>query len=160
FELKDQLPEYRRKIYFSNAFAEGWALYAEFLGREMGLLDDPLQKLGHLSDEMLRAVRLVVDTGIHNLGWSQLKAREYMAAHLASDPKDIQNEVNRYAAWPGQAVGYKVGQLKILELRKQAEKELGTRFDLKEFHQQIVGSGTVSLPVLETRVKEWILTRK
>lgn len=156
FELKDQLPEYRRKLYFSNAFAEGWALYAEFLGREMGLLDDPLQKLGHLSDEMLRAVRLVVDTGIHNLGWSQLKARQYMAAHLASDPKDIQNEVNRYAVWPGQAVGYKVGQLKILELRKLAEKELGPRFEIKQFHQQVVGSGTVSLPVLEERVKKWI----
>ena len=160
YELKKELPEYRRKLFFSGAFAEGWALYAEFLGREMGLFEDPLQKLGHLSDEMLRAVRLVVDTGIHDLGWSQKRAREYMAAHLASDAKDILNEVNRYAAWPGQAVSYKVGQLKILELRRYAEKELGSKFDLKQFHRQVLGKGTLSLSVLDSQIKKWVQRSK
>lgn len=160
FELKKELPEYRRKLFFSGAFAEGWALYAEYLGREMGLYEDPLQKLGHLSDEMLRAVRLVVDTGIHRFGWPQKRALQYMEENLAADAKDILNEVNRYAAWPGQAVSYKVGQLKILELRRYAERELGPKFDLKQFHRQVLGKGSLSLSVLDSQIQAWVQSRK
>jgi uncharacterized protein (DUF885 family) len=156
FEMKDQLSEYQRKLFNSNSFVEGWALYSEFLGNEMGMYKDPLQKLGNLNDEMLRAVRLVVDTGIHSEGWSQEKAKDYMAEYLANDPKDIANEVNRYSVWPGQALGYKLGQLKIIELRRMAEKTLGPKFDIKEFHRVVIGQGTVSLGELETQVKQWV----
>jgi uncharacterized protein (DUF885 family) len=156
FEMKDELSEYQRKLFSSNSFVEGWALYSEYLGNEMGMYKDPMQRLGNLNDEMLRAVRLVVDTGIHAYGWSREKAFEYMKENLASDPKDISNEVNRYSVWAGQALGYKIGQLKIIELRRLAEKELGPRFDIKEFHKTVIGSGTVSLPVLDTQVKDWI----
>lgn len=160
FEMKDQLTEYQRKIYASNSFVEGWALYAEYLGNEMGLFNDPIQKLGHLNAEMLRSVRLVVDTGIHAYGWSEKKTIDYMKKYLASDEKDISNEAHRYSVWPGQALGYKIGQLKILELRRFAEKELGPHFDIKKFHETVIGRGTVSLSVLEEGVKEWVLTAK
>jgi uncharacterized protein (DUF885 family) len=160
FEMKDQLSEYRRKIFFSGSFVEGWALYAEYLGNEMGMYEDPMQRLGHLNDEMLRAVRLVVDTGIHSLGWSREKTIAYMKAHLATGDKDISNEANRYSVWPGQALGYKLGQLKILELRKFAEKELGADFDIKGFHAAVIGSGTVSLGVLDSQVHDWVASRK
>jgi uncharacterized protein (DUF885 family) len=160
FEMKDELSEYQRKLFSSNSFVEGWALYSEYLGNEMGMYKDPMQRLGNLNDEMLRAVRLVVDTGIHAYGWSRERAFEYMKDNLASDPKDISNEVNRYSVWPGQALGYKIGQLKIIELRKLAEKELGARFDIKEFHKTVIGSGTVSLPILDAQVKDWIASKK
>ena len=160
FEMKDRLTEYRRKMYFSGSFVEGWALYAEYLGNEMGMYTDPVQRVGHLNAEMLRAVRLVVDTGIHALGWSREKAFAYMKDHLATGDKDISNEVNRYSVWPGQALGYKLGQLKILELRRFAEKELGPRFDIKGFHAAVIGSGTVSLGVLESQVREWVASVK
>lgn len=156
FEMKDELSEYQRKIYGSNAFAEGWALYAEYLGREMGAFSDPMQRLGNLNDEMLRAVRLVVDTGIHSLGWSRKKTIDYMSEYLASDPRDIETEADRYSVWPGQALGYKIGQLKIIELRKLAERELGSKFDIREFHKVVIGNGSVSLGVLESQVMEWI----
>jgi uncharacterized protein (DUF885 family) len=156
YEMTDQLSEYQRKIYGSNSFVEGWALYSEFLGNEMGMFEDPFQRFGNLNDEMLRAVRLVVDTGIHAYGWSQKKAIAYMTDHLASDPKDIEVEINRYSVWPGQALGYKVGQLKILELRRKAEKLLGAKFDIKEFHKAVIGNGTVSLGVLEAQVNSWM----
>jgi uncharacterized protein (DUF885 family) len=130
FEFKDKITEYQRKLYYSNAFIEGWALYSEYLGREMGLFTDDKQYLGHLSSEMLRALRLVVDTGIHSKGWSRQKSIDYMADHLASDIKDIESEVDRYSVWPGQALGYKIGQLKIIELRKKAEKALKNQFDI------------------------------
>jgi uncharacterized protein (DUF885 family) len=156
YEMKDQLSEYQRKMFNSNSFVEGWALYSEYLGNEMGMYSDPMQRFGNLNDDMLRAVRLVVDTGIHSMGWSQSKAIAYMQAHLASDIGDITNEANRYSVWPGQALGYKVGQLKILELRHKAEKELGDRFDIKGFHQAVIGHGTVSLGVLETQVEQWM----
>jgi uncharacterized protein (DUF885 family) len=155
YEMKD-LSDYQRKIYQSNAFVEGWALYAEYLGNEMGMYTDTNQHFGHLNDEMLRAVRLVVDTGIHSMGWSQKKAIAYAREYLASDPKDIQIEINRYSVWPGQALGYKIGQLKILELRHQAEKMLGSKFDIKGFHKAVIGSGTVSLGVMETLVNNWM----
>lgn len=160
FELKDKITEYQRKIYNSNAFVEGWALYTEYLGREMGLFADDKQYLGHLSSEMLRAVRLVIDTGIHSKGWTRQQSIDYMAANLASDIKDVESEVERYSVWPGQALGYKIGQLKIIELRKKAEKELKNQFDIKKFHDVVLGQGTLSLFVLEKRVNKWILEQK
>lgn len=156
FEMKEELSEYQRKMYGSNSFVEGWALYAEYLGEEMGMYVDPLQKVGNLTDEMLRAVRLVVDTGIHSKGWSQKKAVEYASRYLASDPKEIEVEINRYSVWPGQALGYKIGQLKIIELRRKAEKDMGTCFDIKGFHKAVIGNASVSLNVLEGQVDEWV----
>jgi uncharacterized protein (DUF885 family) len=160
FEAKDRLSDYRRKLYFSNAFVEGWALYAEYLGNEMGLFQDPLQRFGHLNDEMLRAVRLVVDTGIHAYGWNRERTITFMKKHLATPEADISNEANRYSVWPGQALAYKTGQMKILELRRLAEKELGPRFDIRGFHEAVIGNGTLSLGVLETQVKIWIESRR
>lgn len=156
YEMKEQLTEYQRKMFYSNAFTEGWALYAEQWGREVGLLNDPAQMLGSLSDEMLRAVRLVVDTGIHHYGWSRTKAMNYMKANLPTDARDIQIEVDRYSVWPAQALGYKLGQLKILELRQNAKAKLGARFDIKDFHRVVLENGTVSIPVLESNVADWI----
>jgi uncharacterized protein (DUF885 family) len=156
FEMKDKLSEYRRKVYQSNAYVEGWAHYAEYLGNEMGMYPDPIHKFGYLDDQMLRAVRLVVDTGIHFYGWDQKKAVRYMMDHITGSRRDIEIEVNRYSVWPGQALGYKVGQLKILELRHLAEQELGSKFDIKGFHKAVIGNGTISLPVLEDQVKAWI----
>ena len=160
FEMKNELSEYQRKLYFSNSFVEGWALYSEYLGNEMGMYTDPMQRLGNLNDEMLRAVRLVVDSGIHAKGWSRKQVLKYMDEHLASDAKDISNESNRYSVWPGQALAYKIGQLKIIELRKHAEAELGSKFDIRGFHRAVIGNGTVSLPVLEQQVNEWIAAVK
>ena len=160
FELKDQLSEYQRKMFFSNAFAEGWALYSERWGREAGLVDDPDMMIASLSDEMLRAVRLVVDTGIHAFGWSREQAIRYMSENLPNDARETQIEADRYSVWPGQALGYKIGQLKILELRDLARRELGDKFDIKAFHRVVIGNGTVSLPVLEEQVKGWIFNVK
>lgn len=160
YEMKDKLSEYQRKLFQSTAFVEGWALYSEYLGNEMGMYKDPLQRLGHLNDELLRALRLVVDTGIHHYSWSQKQSIAYMQKYLASDIGDITNEVNRYSVWPGQALSYKIGQLKIIELRKWAEKELGVRFNLPEFHRSVIGEGTVSLEVLETQVQNWVAKRR
>ncbi|HTL11691.1 MAG TPA: DUF885 domain-containing protein [Bdellovibrionota bacterium] len=159
FEMKDQLSEYQRKIYGSNSFVEGWALYSEKLGREMGAYHTPMERLGNLNSEMLRAVRLVVDTGIHAMGWSRGKALKYMQEHLAGDTKDRETEADRYSVWPGQALGYKVGELKILELRKRAEEALGPAFDIRDFHRVVIGNGTVSLGVLESQVDEWIASK-
>lgn len=156
YEMKDTLSEYQRKMFYSNAFTEGWALYAEHWGREAGLLKDPAQMVGSLSDEMLRAVRLVVDTGIHHYGWPREKVIKYMSDNLPSDPRDIQIETDRYSVWPGQALGYKIGQLKILELRDRAQKRLGSKFNLKDFHKVVLENGTVSLPVLESNVEAWL----
>jgi uncharacterized protein (DUF885 family) len=156
FEMKDQLTEYQRRIFGSTAFAEGWALYAEHLGREMGVFHTPMERLGNLNDEMLRAVRLVVDTGIHAYGWSRERAIAYMRKNLAHDERDIAVEVSRYAVWPGQALAYKIGELEILDLRRAAEAELGTAFDVREFHDAVIGNGTVSLGVLRSQVRDWI----
>ncbi len=156
YEMKDTLSEYQRKMFYSNAFTEGWALYAERWGREAGLLSDPAQMVGSLSDEMLRAVRLVVDTGIHHYGWPRERVIKYMSANLPSDARDIQIETDRYSVWPGQALGYKLGQLKILELRENAQKQLGAKFNLKDFHKVVLENGTVSLPVLESNVEAWL----
>ncbi|MBP6217165.1 MAG: DUF885 domain-containing protein [Oligoflexales bacterium] len=160
YEMKDKLSEFRRLFFESNAFVEGWALYSEFLGNEMGIFKDPLQEIGHLNDELLRAVRLVVDTGIHHYNWSQKQTIDYMKKYLASDINDITNEANRYSIWPGQALGYKVGQLKIMELRKWAEKELGEKFQIKDFHRVVLGEGVLSLEVLDRQVKAWVKNTK
>lgn len=149
------VPEFQRFSGY-NAFEEGWALYAEYLGIEMGLFKDPYQYFGKLSDEMLRAMRLVVDTGLHAKGWSREQAIQYMMDNSPLADSDIVAEVERYMAIPGQALSYKVGQLKILELRERAEKKLGDNFDLKDFHAQLLTSGSLPMAVMEQKIDRWI----
>ncbi|QYJ96405.1 DUF885 domain-containing protein [Shewanella alkalitolerans] len=149
------VPEFQRFSGYT-AFEEGWALYAEYLGIEMGLFEDPYQYFGKLSDEMLRAMRLVVDTGLHAKGWSREQAIQYMKDNSPMAETDIIAEVERYMAIPGQALSYKVGQLKILALRAEAEKALGDKFDLKGFHDQILTSGSLPMAVMEQKIHRWI----
>jgi uncharacterized protein (DUF885 family) len=153
------LPRYRR---FSNftAYAEGWALYAESIGRELGMFTDPYQWYGRLSDEMLRAMRLVVDTGLHAKGWSREQAIAYMLDNSSMAESDVVAEVERYIVWPGQALGYKVGQLRISAMRAKAERELGARFDVREFHDQVLKDGALPLEVIEAKIDRWIAARK
>jgi uncharacterized protein (DUF885 family) len=152
-ELTD-LPEFRRDAWFT-AFGEGWALYSERLGIEMGLFDDPYDDFGRLLYEMWRACRLVVDPGMHALGWSRQQSIDFMLANTALSELNINAEVDRYIAWPGQATAYKIGELKIRELRAACEQKLGARFDIRAFHEVVLGAGTVPLTVLETRVRRW-----
>lgn len=149
-----------RKFYFSNAFMEGWALYAETLGKEMGLYDKPEDWFGHLSDEMLRAVRLVVDTGMHAKGWTREQAIAYMRETLGYSEPVARIEIERYMVWPGQALGYKIGAIKIQELRARAETALGSQFSLPAFHAIVLSDGTLPLAILEKRVNEWIVNNK
>lgn len=153
------VPEFQR---FGNytAFEEGWALYAENLGIEMGLFTDPYQYFGKLSDEMLRAMRLVVDTGLHAKGWTREQAIQYMKDNSPMAESDIIAEVERYMAIPGQALSYKIGQLKILSLRAQAEEALGDKFDLRAFHDQILTSGSLPMEVMELKINDWIASQK
>ncbi len=142
---------------FSNAFGEGWALYAEALAKEMGLYDDdPFGDLGRLQDELHRAVRLVVDTGMHALRWSRDEAIRYMVETEGAHPAEAEAEIDRYAVWPGQALGYKIGMLEIQKLRAEAERRLGERFDIREFHDELLRDGGVPLQVLEEKVERWV----
>jgi uncharacterized protein (DUF885 family) len=149
------LPNFR-KFGGNNAFTEGWALYAETLGKEMGLFDKPEDYFGHLNDEMLRAVRLVVDTGMHAKGWTREQSIQYMRETLGYTEADARNATERYMAWPAQALGYKIGALKIQELRARAEKALGPKFSLPKFHEIVLGEGTLPLALLEKKVDRWI----
>lgn len=151
----EKLPEFRRALWYS-AYGEGWALYCESLGKELGLYEDPYQYFGMLSAEMHRAIRLVVDTGIHAKGWSREKAIQYSLDHEAESEASIVSEIERYMAIPGQALSYKIGQLKIRELRANAETQMGDAFDIKEFHNLVLSPGCVPLAVLETMVEEWM----
>jgi uncharacterized protein (DUF885 family) len=150
-----ELPMFR-KLDGSTAFVEGWALYTERLAEEMGLYTSDLDRLGKVSYDAWRASRLVVDTGIHALGWTRAQAEDFMREHTALTSVNISNEVDRYIGWPGQALAYKVGQLEILRLRGLAEAALGARFDLKRFHAVVLGAGAVTLPVLDNRVRAWL----
>jgi uncharacterized protein (DUF885 family) len=143
----------------NTAYGEGWALYAESLGPELGLFEDPYQLFGHYNDEMLRAMRLVVDTGLHAYGWPRERAIDYMLAHSAMSRTDATAEVERYIADPGQALAYKVGALTIQRLRKQAEQALGARFDVRAFHRQVLDTGSLPMAVLEAKIEEWIAAR-
>lgn len=149
------LPDWRRYYYF-HAFGEGWGLYSEFLGEEMGIYTTPYERFGRLIYEMWRAVRLVVDTGVHANGWSRARAIDYMLANTGLTRTNVMAEVDRYITYPGQATAYKHGELKILELRRGAEHTLGTRFDLRDFHVHLLTGGSLPLTVLETRMQRWI----
>lgn len=154
-ELGDSIPQFRKNLYLS-AYGEGWGLYCEFLADEMGMYTTPYEKFGQLTYEMWRACRLVVDTGIHAKGWTREQVVAYMSSNTALSLHEIETETDRYISWPGQALSYKIGELKIRELRKKAEKELGAKFDIRAFHEIILEQGTVTLAILEQRVNAYI----
>ena len=149
------LPDFQR-FGGNNAYVEGWALYAETLGYDMGFYTDPMQHWGTLDDEMLRAMRLVVDTGLHAKGWSRAAAIDYMLANSGMGRSDATAEVERYIVWPGQALGYKIGALTIQRLKRKAQDQLGAKFDIRGFHDQVLGSGALPLPILEAKLDRWI----
>jgi uncharacterized protein (DUF885 family) len=153
-EIPD-LPSFRQQG-GHTAFVEGWALYSEALGKEVGFFEDPYSDYGRLQDEILRAIRLVVDTGLHAMRWNRQQVVDYFRAHSALDELDIQTEADRYIVWPGQALGYKIGQLRIVALRERARERLGDRFDIREFHDLVLGAGSLPLHILEERVEQWI----
>jgi uncharacterized protein (DUF885 family) len=153
--LENDIPDFRRYLYYS-AFGEGWGLYAESLGLEVGFYDDPYSNFGRLSYEMWRACRLVVDTGLHAFGWSRQQAIDYMATRTALSLHEITAEVDRYITWPGQALSYKIGELRIRQLRTEAEQTLGDKFDLREFHDKILENGSLPIAVLESLTREWL----
>jgi uncharacterized protein (DUF885 family) len=151
----ENVPEFRKHVGYS-AFVEGWALYGESLGEDLGLYKDPYSKFGQLSYEMWRAVRLVVDTGMHAMGWTREQAIQFFKDNTGKTDQDITVEVDRYLVWPGQALAYKLGQLKIQELRAAAQKALGAKFDVRKFHDAVLESGAVPLSVLQVQVRQWI----
>ena len=153
------LPDFRKTLWYS-AYGEGWALYCESLGKELGLYEDPYQYFGMLSAEMHRAIRLVVDTGLHTKGWTREQAIQYSLDHEAEPESSIIAEIERYMSWPGQALSYKIGQLKIRELRSKAEKELGEKFDIRQFHNNILESGCIPLQLMENKIDTWISQNK
>ncbi|MCX7551927.1 DUF885 domain-containing protein [Xanthomarina sp. F2636L] len=154
-ELGDSIPKFRRDLYLS-AYGEGWGLYSEYLANEMGIYTTPYEKFGQLTYEMWRACRLVVDPGVHAKGWTRQQVIDYMAANTALSMHEVTTETDRYISWPGQAISYKIGEIKIRELRKKAEIELKEKFDIREFHEVILGQGTVTLAIMETRVNNYI----
>jgi len=154
------LPKFRLHGLGFNAYIEGWALYAEQIGKEVGFYQDPVSDYGRLSSELFRAVRLVVDTGIHSKGWTRDQVVDYFRNSGAIDEPSIQTETDRYIAWPAQALSYKLGQLKILELRARAQKELGAKFDIRAFHDEMLDGGTLPLDLLEARTDKWIAQQK
>jgi uncharacterized protein (DUF885 family) len=154
-EIKD-LPKFRQHTYLS-CYGEGWALYCEFLGEELGMYTTPYERFGRLTYEMWRACRLVVDTGIHSKGWSREKALDYLASNTALSMHECNTEIDRYIGWPGQALSYKIGELKIKELRTKAKEKLGDKFDLRAFHDLILSQGSVPLFILEELVDDWIM---
>ena len=158
-ELGDSIPKFRRRFYLS-AYGEGWGLYSEFLAEEMGLYTTPYEMFGKLTYEQWRACRLVVDTGIHALGWTKEEAVDFLRINTALSFHEINTEVDRYISWPGQAVSYKIGELKIRELREKAEKELGENFDIRDFHEVILSQGTVTLAIMEQLVNNYIEKEK
>jgi len=154
-----QLPPFRQNEYYT-AYTEGWALYAERLGKEVGFFQDPYSYYGHLQDDMLRAIRLVVDTGFHYKHWTRQQVVDFFHQHSAIDEAMVQSETDRYMAWPAQALGYKIGQLEILKLRQYARDQLGDKFSLRDFHDEVLGAGALPLDVLSTRIHEWVATQK
>jgi len=154
-----QLPPFRQNEYYT-AYTEGWALYSERLGKEVGFFQDPYSYYGHLQDDMLRAIRLVVDTGFHYKHWTRQQVVDFFHDHSAIDEAEVQSETDRYMAWPAQALGYKIGQLEILKLRQYAKDQLGDKFSLSNFHDEVLGAGALPLDVLSTRVHEWVATQK
>ncbi|WP_031427432.1 DUF885 domain-containing protein [Flavimarina sp. Hel_I_48] len=158
-ELSDSIPQFRKDLYLS-AYGEGWGLYSEYLAAEMGIYRTPYEEFGQLTYEMWRACRLVVDTGIHAMGWSRDEVVDFMSKNTALSLHEINTETDRYIGWPGQALSYKIGELKIRELRKKAENELGEAFNIRDFHSVILDQGTVTLPILDAQVEQYILDAK
>lgn len=158
-ELSETIPAFRRNLYLS-AYGEGWGLYTEALAEEMGIYRTPYERFGQLTYSMWRACRLVVDTGIHHFGWTREQAVEFMAKNTALSLHEINTEIDRYISWPGQALAYKIGEMKIKALRKKAEDSLGQQFDLREFHEIILGQGTLTLPMMEVEVERYIEANK
>ena len=154
-ELGDSIPQFRRDLYLS-AYGEGWGLYSEFLAEEMGIYTTPYEHFGKFTYEMWRACRLVVDTGIHAKGWTRDEVVDFMSANTALSIHEINTETDRYISWPGQALSYKIGEIKIRELRKKAETQLQTKFDIRAFHEIVLEQGTVTLAILETRINNYI----
>lgn len=154
-ELGGSIPQFRRDLYLS-AYGEGWGLYSEFLAEEMGMYTTLYEQFGKLTYEMWRACRLVVDTGIHAKGWRRDQVVHFMSVNTALSLHEINTETDRYISWPGQALSYKIGELKIRELRQKAEESLGTTFDIRDFHEVILAQGTVTLPIMELRVQAYI----
>ena len=150
------MPEFRRYSGFT-AFVEGWGLYSESLGYDLGLYTDPYSEFGQLTYEMWRAVRLVVDTGIHYKGWTRQQAIDFFKDNAAKTELDIINEIDRYIGWPGQELAYKIGQLKIQSIRDNAERTLGEAFDIRAFHDELLGGGALPLDILEQRMDAWLL---
>ncbi|WP_347175071.1 DUF885 domain-containing protein [Polaribacter uvawellassae] len=158
-ELPETIPRFRRNLYLS-AFGEGWGLYSEYLVQEMGIYTTPYEKFGQLTYEMWRACRLVVDTGVHAKGWTRQQMIDYMASNTALSMHEVTTETDRYISWPGQALSYKMGEIKIREMRKKAEADLGDKFNIREFHEVILGEGTVTLSILEKRVLNYIDSKR
>ncbi|PZN95553.1 MAG: DUF885 domain-containing protein [Alphaproteobacteria bacterium] len=152
-------PAFRRETYFSG-YGEGWGLYTEWLGTKLGLYETPYEEFGRETFEMWRAVRLVIDTGIHSMGWSRQRAIDYLAGHTALSQRDVEIEVDRYISWPGQALAYKLGEMRIRKLRAEAEAELGPRFDQRPFHDALLAMGSVPLPVMESEMRAFIAAEK